>query len=208
MSVVTVTSLEQVESAKRRQILDGARAVFLAHGFDAASMGEIARAAGVSKGTLYVYFESKEHLFHAIVQEECAAQAEQVFSLDPNDHDVEAVLLKLGRDYLDFLTEPKRLSSFRIVLSIAARMPELGAQFFAMGPGRGPVRLAAYLTAQVDAGVLDIEDCELAAAQFLDSCQSTIFKRLIFSAGPHPTEERMDYVIRRAVKTFLAAYRA
>lgn len=206
MSVLTVSSLEQVESAKRRQILEGARAVFLAQGFDAASMGEIARAAGVSKGTLYVYFESKEHLFQAIVQEECSAQAEQVFSLDPNDHDVESVLLKLGRDYLGFLSEPKRLSSWRTVLSIAARMPELGAQFFAMGPASGIERLAAYLKPQADAGILAIEDCELAAAQFLDSCQSTIFKPLIFNAGPRPTAERIDYVVRRAVKTFLAAY--
>ncbi len=49
--------------AKIRQILDGARAVFLAVGFDGASMNEIARAAGVSKGTLYVYFPSKVGLF-------------------------------------------------------------------------------------------------------------------------------------------------
>src|SRR5207302_6291968 len=48
------------DSAKRRQIVEGARRVFLAQGFDAASMGEIARSAGVSKGTLYVYFTSKE----------------------------------------------------------------------------------------------------------------------------------------------------
>ena len=46
------------ESAKQRQIIDGARAVFLAKGFDAASMNDIARAAGVSKGTLYVYFKA------------------------------------------------------------------------------------------------------------------------------------------------------
>ena len=42
------------DGAKRRQIIEGARRVFLAQGFDAASMGEIARAAGVSKGTLCV----------------------------------------------------------------------------------------------------------------------------------------------------------
>jgi Bacterial regulatory proteins, tetR family len=42
------------DGAKRRQIVEGARQVFLAQGFDAASMGSIARAAGVSKGTLYV----------------------------------------------------------------------------------------------------------------------------------------------------------
>jgi AcrR family transcriptional regulator len=41
-------------NAKRRQIIAGARAIFFAQGFDAASMGDIARAAGVSKGTLYI----------------------------------------------------------------------------------------------------------------------------------------------------------
>ena len=71
------------ESAKRRQIVDGARAVFLAQGFDAASMNDIARAAGVSKGTLYVYFKNKEELFEAIVEQECEAQAEGIFDLDP-----------------------------------------------------------------------------------------------------------------------------
>jgi AcrR family transcriptional regulator len=43
------------ETSKRRQILNGARKVFMDLGFDGASMGEIARSAGVSKGTLYVY---------------------------------------------------------------------------------------------------------------------------------------------------------
>src|SRR5438552_1112327 len=64
------------EGAKRRQIMEGARAVFLDQGFDAASMGEIARRAGVSKGTLYVYFDSKEALFEAIFEDESRLQAE------------------------------------------------------------------------------------------------------------------------------------
>src|SRR5262252_114863 len=84
------------DSAKRRQIMDGARAVFLARGFDAASMGEIARAAGVSKGTLYVYFENKEELFEATVHEQCGVQAEGLFNLDLDDRDVEGVLTRLG----------------------------------------------------------------------------------------------------------------
>src|SRR5579864_6442436 len=81
------------DSAKRRQIVRGARSIFLAQGFDAASMGEIARAAGVSKGTLYVYFDNKEELFEAIVHEQCLVQAEGLFDLDPDNHDVESVLM-------------------------------------------------------------------------------------------------------------------
>jgi AcrR family transcriptional regulator len=58
---------ETEDSAKRRQIVEGARTIFRVLGFDAASMGEIAKAAGVSKGTLYVYFKDKDELFQAIV---------------------------------------------------------------------------------------------------------------------------------------------
>src|SRR5437868_9797164 len=73
---------ETADSAKRRQIIEGARAVFLTQGFDAASMSDIARKAGVSKGTLYVYFKSKEELFEAITEEQCTMQAERVFELN------------------------------------------------------------------------------------------------------------------------------
>ena len=68
----------ETESAKRRQILDGARRVFLADGFDGASMNDIARVAGVSKGTLYVYFDSKEALFEALIREDRKQQAERI----------------------------------------------------------------------------------------------------------------------------------
>ena len=72
------------ESAKRRQILDGARRVFMDLGFDGASMGEIARACGVSKGTLYVYFADKNRLFEAIVEEEAIEQGKMAFNFDPD----------------------------------------------------------------------------------------------------------------------------
>ena len=48
----------------------GASQVFLEKGFDAASMNDIARAAGVSKGTLYVYFANKEQLFVELISTE------------------------------------------------------------------------------------------------------------------------------------------
>ena len=79
---------ETEDSAKRRQIVEGARTVFRALGFDAASMGEIAKAAGVSKGTLYVYFKDKDELFQAIVDKECVFQAEGVFDFDVANPDI------------------------------------------------------------------------------------------------------------------------
>jgi AcrR family transcriptional regulator len=194
-------------NAKRRQILDGARKVFLAHGFDAASMGEIARKAGVSKGTLYVYFESKERLFEAIAHETCAAQAKGAFSFDPAEHDVQAVLTRIGRSFVKFLSRPGGMSPLRTVISISERMPEIGGQFYETGPLQGVAALRHYLEGEVAAGNLAIDDCEIAAAQFLDSCSSTIFKALLFNASDVPSDERINHVVDIAVRTFLAAYR-
>jgi len=195
------------QSAKRRQIIEGARALFLAQGFDAASMDAIARKAGVSKGTLYVYFDSKEQLFEAIVEDERGAQAEQVFSLDSNDHDVTVVLTRLGTAFVRFLCQPASCSAIRTVTAIAERMPELGRKFYEFGPMCGIDRLAAYLKAQCEAGVLAIDDCEIAAAQFLDACQSTMFKPVLFGATEPPSDERVQKVVGTAVRTFLAAYK-
>lgn len=192
--------------AKRQQILAGARAVFLAQGFDAASMGEIARAAGVSKGTLYVYFDSKEELFEAFVRSEKSELDEEVFLFDEDDHDVGAVLTRVGTRLVDFLSCPQVTSSLRTVIAIAERMPHLGKRFYESGPALGVKRLARYLAAQAEAGVLAVEDCEVAAAQFIEACQAPLLKPIFFNAAEPPPPERIRYVVGIAVKVFLAAY--
>lgn len=195
------------DSAKRRQIVDGARTVFMARGFDAASMGDIAKAAGVSKGTLYVYFKDKDELFAAIVGQECSFQAEGVFEFDHSDRNVEKALLKHGKAFAQKICDPQRQSSLRAVIAIADRMPELGRKVYETGPAIGIARMADYLKAQVDAGILAIDDCEVAAAQFIESCHATMFKPVLFNFAPPPTPERIAHVVGIAVHTFLAAYR-
>src|SRR3954447_10651583 len=96
-SAVDVATEE--DSSKRRQILDGARKVFMDLGFDGASMNEIARSAGVSKGTLYVYFADKNRLFEAIVEEEALEQGRMAFNFDPA-RDAETTLRDFGRAYI------------------------------------------------------------------------------------------------------------
>ena len=194
------------DARKRRQILDGARRLFLSKGFDAASMGDIAQEAGVSKGTLYVYFDSKERLFQELVTEEKAAQYPAIFGIDPQNHDVRAVLTGLGRQFAHFITAPHVIMATRTVIAISERMPEIAAEFYTQGPRQCAGRLAQYLEPQVKAGILDIDDVYLAAAQFLDLSQSTLKLPLLFGAAERPSDERIDQVVRSAVDVFMAAY--
>lgn len=194
------------ESAKRRQILDGARHVFLARGFDGASMGEIAKAAGVSKGTLYVYFDSKEKLFEVLTIEEKESLAETVFRVDPDDPDVRAVLTKLGQSYLAVLGRPEHISSIRMVIGAAEKFPRIGQIFYEAGPQHGTAKLKAYLDRQVEAGRLAADDTRLAAQHFLDLCQSGMLRRLLFAVGGSPTAEEIAYTVEKAVSVFFKAY--
>jgi AcrR family transcriptional regulator len=195
------------DGAKRRQILDGATAVFLEKGFDAASMGEIARAAGVSKGTLYVYFDDKQALFDAIVQEACHIHAERVFEFDHAERDVAAVLAKLGVAFATVMCRPEQMSAIRTVIAVADRMPELGRKFYETGPACGGQKLAAYLDAQVAASVLAVDDTVIAAEQFMGAVMATSFRRTLFNCGA-PTSEEIAYAVGIAVRTFMAAYDA
>src|SRR5271169_4257041 len=138
------------ETSKRRQIIDGARKVFMDLGFDGASMGEIARAAGVSKGTLYVYFADKNRLFEAIVEEEVLDQQKVAFNFDP-ERDVTTTLREFGQAYIELLCRPRGGSAIRTVMAIAERMPEVGRRYYEHVLEKTIDRLATYLEARVRA---------------------------------------------------------
>ena len=193
------------DSSKRRQILEGARKVFMNLGFDGASMGEIARAAGVSKGTLYVYFADKNRLFEAIVEEETFAQGKVAFNFDP-ERDVTTTLTEFGQAYIQLLCRPGGGSATRTVMAIAERMPEVGRRFYNNVVAHTIAMLAAYLEVHTRSGELAIPDCQLAATQFMQMCQASLFMPFIFQAAPAPSAERIAQVVGSATRMFLAGY--
>jgi AcrR family transcriptional regulator len=195
------------DSSKRRQILEGASKVFMDLGFDGASMGEIARAAGVSKGTLYVYFADKNRLFEAIVEEQTIEQSKVAFNFDLQ-RDVPATLREFGEAYIQLLCRPGGGSAIRTVMAIAERMPEVGRRFYEQVLQDTISRLACYLQAHVRPNDLAIGDCQLAASQFMLMCQASLFLPFIFQAAPPPSRERIVQVVESATQMFLAAYRA
>ena len=125
-----------------------AREFFLARGFDAASMSDIARAAGVSKGTLYVYFDNKESFSRRSFTSECLVHAEGVFDLDAGHTGRRKHPHPPRSAYIEFLCRPEKASALRTVVAIADRMPELGRIFYETSPAVGVTELADYFRAR------------------------------------------------------------
>jgi len=201
----TLHAVGDEDSSKRRQILAGASKVFLDLGFDGASMGEIARAAGVSKGTLYVYFADKYRLFEAIVEQETLEQGRLSFNFDPA-RDVPTTLRDFGQNYIRLICRPGGGSAIRTVMAIAERMPDVGRRYYECVLEQTINSLAAYLEARVAAKDLAIDDCQLAASQFPLMCQASLFLPFIFQAAPPPSPERIAQVVESATQMFLSGY--
>jgi AcrR family transcriptional regulator len=194
-------------SAKRRQIMDGARQVFLSAGFDGASMNDVARAAGVSKGTLYAYFNSKDELFEAIIRGEFAQSAERLCRFR-REGDARDMLRDFGVRLISRMSEPQTRALARIVIAVAEKFPNIGRAFYEAGPLYGATRLAAELEYLEKSGALKVADPERAAWQFVDLCQSYVYKRLLFGVVDSISREDIEASVEAGVDVFLKAYGA
>jgi AcrR family transcriptional regulator len=193
--------------AKRRQIMDGARSDFLSAGFDGASMNDIARAAGVSKGTLYAYFASKDELFEAIIRGEYAQSAERLCTFRRKG-DVRDMLNDFGVRLISHMAEPGRLALARVILAAAGKFPNVGRAFYEAAPLYGATRLAAELESLEKSGALKVPDPERAAWQFVDLCQSYVYKRLLFGVVDSISHEDIEASVEAGVDVFMKAYGA
>lgn len=193
--------------AKLRQIMDGARSVFLASGFDGASMNDIARSAGVSKGTLYAYFDSKDALFEAIIRGEFAQAAERM-CVFRREGDVRDMLTDFGVRLISRMTEPSVLALARVVVAAVEKFPKIGVAFYKSAPLYGATRLAGELAALEKSGALAVPDPERAAWQFIDLCQSYVYKRILFGVVDRVAPEEIEAAVTAAVDVFLKAYGA
>ena len=191
---------------KFAQVLAGARAVFMADGFEGASVDDIARAAGVSKATLYSYFPDKRLLFMEVANAECNQMAEHVLDRIDDSHPVREVLTVTGTHLLNFLLSDFAQQVFRICVAERERFPELGQAFYASGPEMGRVRIGAYLSCAVARGELAIDDIPMAAEQFADLCKTRLWTRAVFGIQSSFSEEEIAEVVRHAVDMFLARY--
>ena len=205
MGATAATSMD-AQSPKARQILNGARAAFAAVGYEAASMNEIAARAGVSKGTLYNYFPSKEQLFAACIHEHKRTIVREVFTLDPDTPDLRQALTATGTRYVELLTQPQVLSVYRSVIAESPKFPELRRIFYEAGPRFGMGRLAEFLKALMARGRLAIPDPDLAAAQFLMLCRADLFQRRLLCLIDEIDPVELRTVVASAVEVFLRGY--
>lgn len=126
----TVPKEKKMTHAQRKalrplQILDAAFEEFVKNGYSAARLEDVARRADITKGTVYVYFETKEHLFKAVFDHASASFQEALKNYPRTGDPVEE--LKAFFEFLfDRIVDDRKIRElFRIVVAEAPRFPDL-----------------------------------------------------------------------------------
>lgn len=114
------------KEARPREIVDAALAVFAQAGFAGARLDDVAKKAGISKGTIYLYFDTKEDLFKACVRETLGAHLAGQRDLAENFEGDTGTLL---REIVTRIGQQLSKGDFKTILilmiSEGARFPEL-----------------------------------------------------------------------------------
>jgi len=118
------------KEARPEEILDAALELFTEKGFSATRICDVAKKAGISKGTLYLYFESKEAMFRAVVQEMISPELDRVEDmLEHFTGSSEELLRQLIKSWWQSVGETKLSAIPKLIVSESGNFPEL-AEFF------------------------------------------------------------------------------
>jgi len=187
---------------RREQIMDAALRVFAQKGFTRATNREIAREAGVTSGLIYHYFDSKDALLKAIIEQRSPLQmvrdlSPQMLAMPP-----EALLRLIVGQMLAIVEDERFVQLLRVYLPEAIYSPEVSS-LGSTSIQEATRLLEEYFTAKMESGELRQENTGLSAQLVMGSVMSLVLRRQILhdpDALRYTHEEIVDSIVRIALR--------
>jgi AcrR family transcriptional regulator len=144
-------------SQKREEVLAIAAEYFLANGFAGTSINVMAKAASISKESIYRYFRSKEELFEAVIDRQLNMYQKRMSKVEAEYHAVPLAeaLERVAETVLEAVNHQRSMQVRQIVFSETPRSPELGAHYYAIGPQMAYTQLERILNEHADKLILE-----------------------------------------------------
>ncbi len=203
MTQTAVQRWRRRKEARPAELLDAALDVFFEKGFSAARLEDIAARAGVSKGTVYLYFSSKEDVFDALVRAIPQANIEQVRALAgdptiPADQLLGRVLRFIG----GLIRDPRMIKFPRLIVGEAGNFPKLAETYKREVISRGSAILTRIIERGIEEGRLRPVDPQHAAYAAIAPLLFTAIWRTTFEQFD-ATPLDADAFIEQHIETFL-----
>jgi AcrR family transcriptional regulator len=194
------------KKSKRERVVAAATKLFLGQGYGTTGMDAIAMEAGVSKATVYSYYEDKASLFADVMLRMCD---------DVGGHDVEGLITESPEETLKalaafFLARMLESLDRRILQRVVAEskeFPELGKRFWNTGPARMVEALTGYLADADRRGLLSVKDPRHAAERFVGLVSGFYLLPLLVAVRSRPSEQEIRRDLDDVISGFLATLR-
>src|SRR6202451_1042881 len=120
------------KAERPQEILEAAFVEFSRNGYAMTTLDQIAEGAGVTKGTIYVYFENKEHLFISMVREVTKATLDTVHEMFESHEGSTAELLRAQFSFIyqHIVEDRRRREVVRMLIAEASRFPALADRYY------------------------------------------------------------------------------
>ena len=171
------------KDARPEEIVSAALEVFADRGFAATKLEDIARRAGVTKGTIYLYFDSKEALFKALIRQTIVpviAQGEAVAQSFTGS--ARELFERLVREYWRLVGETSLVGIPKLMMAEANNFPELARFYYDEVVTRGHRLMAGVIQRGVKAGEFRPVNVMLAAKLAMSPLMHAVIARKAFSA--------------------------
>ena len=189
---------------KENRILAAALKVFSQSGYSGASMDAVAAEAGLTKPTLYQYFDSKEQLFASMMLQK---RDDMLLPFRaPGSDDMVVQLHRFAWAYTDTVMQQDLLSLARLTIGEVQRFPEIGHAYQAAGPDRVLDGLMGYLASHRDVGRLRFDDAELAAEDLWGLILSAPRTKALYNPGLRHSRTELARYVHNGLRVFLRAY--
>lgn len=208
-TAATKTEPKSAATAKpdrRRAILAAAGTVFLEMGYGAATIDQVIARVGGSKRTVYGYFNGKEALFAAVVDDIVGEIVRPLPDIDAIALGVRETLLVVAEQHMTVVLSERHVALMRLVASEAARFPEVGRAYYEHGPARGHKKLETYFAEQRRLGTLDLADPAEGADFFWGMLLHHSTLRRLYDVVPPPRVAEVKAASAAVVDAFLALY--
>ena len=201
------------DPGKRAAILDAAKRLFIAHGYEGASMDQIAADAKVSKLTVYSHFGDKDSLFTAAIVDKLEEQVPATLfqsargGADAEPGGLRNQLTRIGQAFFSLISSEESLAMHRMMMT-ATGEPHVRHLFWEAGPRRLKAGFAEFLRDAIGHGLLRIDEPERAAGQFFCLLKGDLHMRLMCGLCETPGPGEIGAHVDASVDMFLRAYGA
>jgi TetR/AcrR family transcriptional regulator, mexJK operon transcriptional repressor len=191
---------------RRAAILAAASDMFLEVGYGVATIDEVIRRVGGSKGTVYAYFGSKETLFRAVIDSIVGEIFRPLPDIDVSSLNVRETLILVAEQQMETMLSERHIALARLVAAEAARFPEISRAYYEHGPARGHAKLEQYFERQVANGLLNLPNVRRAADYFWGMLLHRSTLRRLYNIEPPPSAEKIRSESTAVVDAFLTLY--